>query len=583
MRKTDELYERAANAFSSGDFDGAKKWANECLKVDKKEFRSLNLLGVILSSEGKTEAAANAYKKSLEANPKNPQTLNNIANLLSKTDKQAALAYYAKAAELEPSFSIPRHNMAKIYLSLDGYDEAVSYAASAFELDSTVGAPLITLGTALKKKGDTAAATEAYKIALNYADSRADGYLEIGVMCREEKKYDEAIAYFAEALKARPDYAAAYCNLSTVLIDKGEFQKSKGAILKALELNPNDPITITNFGVVLKNDGDYTAAKEAFIKAIELGGGSEAPKTNLGILLMLEGDYENGLALYDSRPKSTILCDKPIHNGENIDGKTLLVYHEQGFGDTINFARLLKDGKLCGANIIFSPQEPLKSVFEGSDLGLRIMSHTDIETTKPYFDYHLPLMDLLRICGVKKGSIPKNMNFINIDKSKKEMFASKTETKKPKIGIVWRGNREYIGDHRRSIEPSVFASLSTLGGCFVSLQKEYQDGDIEKMSQNFEIFDFSADLNDFSDTAALIDGLDCVISVDTSVAHLAATMEKPTFILLPFSPDWRWGLDGEQSEWYDKAVLIRQKGFDDWESVIERLKNKLEDLLVSLQ
>ena len=120
MRKTDELYERAANAFSSGDFDGAKKWANECLKVDKKEFRSLNLLGVILSSEGKTEAAANAYKKSLEANPKNPQTLNNIANLLSKTDKQAALAYYAKAAELEPSFSIPRHNMAKIYLSLDG-------------------------------------------------------------------------------------------------------------------------------------------------------------------------------------------------------------------------------------------------------------------------------------------------------------------------------------------------------------------------------------------------------------------------------------------------------------------------------
>lgn len=175
------------------------------------------------------------------------------------------------------------------------------------------------------------------------------------------------------------------------------------------------------------------------------------------------------------------------------------------------------------------------------------------------------------------------MNFINIDKSKKEMFASKTETKKPKIGIVWRGNREYIGDHRRSIEPSVFASLSTLGGCFVSLQKEYQDGDIEKMSQNFEIFDFSADLNDFSDTAALIDGLDCVISVDTSVAHLAATMEKPTFILLPFSPDWRWGLDGEQSEWYDKAVLIRQKGFDDWESVIERLKNKLEDLLVSLQ
>lgn len=576
------MYERSANAFSSGDFEGAKKWANECLKVDKKEFRSLNLLGVILSNEGKTEAAANAYKKSLESNPKNPQTLNNIANLLSQTDKQSALLYYAKAAELEPTFQAPKQNMAKIYLALERYDEAISYAAAAFELDSTIGAPLITLGTALKKKGDTAAAVEAYKIATNYRDSAPDGLLEIGVIAKEQKNYDAAIGYFAEALKARPNYAAAYCNLSTVLIDKGEYQKSKGAILKALELNPKDPITLTNYGVVLKNDGDYEGAKEAFAAALAIDETTNGAKTNLGILLMLEGEYEEGLRLYDFRPKSILTCDKPKYSGEALDGKTVLVYHEQGFGDTINFARLLKNEKLKSANIIFAPQEPLKKLFEDSDINAKIMSPSEIESQKPEFDYHAPLMDLLLITGVKKGQIPKNINFIRADENKKSYFASKLKTGKPKIGIAWRGNKEYIGDGRRSVQPILFAPFSTLDCLFVSLQKEYEEGDIQKLSEFIDITDFSNELSDFSDTAALIANLDAVITVDTSVAHLAATMEKPTFIMLPYAPDWRWGLGLDKTDWYDTVTLVRQEGFDDWNSVIESIKLKVRNL-ISLQ
>lgn len=573
MQKTDELYNKAANAFEAGDFEAAKKWANECLKVDKKEFRSLNLLGVILANEGKNEAAANAYQKSLEANPRNPQTINNLANILSKDGElEKAANLYKNAIVMDPSFITARHNLAKTVLKLGRLDEAISEAAKAFEMDSTDGNPLITLGNALRQKKEYEAAEEAYKIALNYPKAQKDALIELGIMKNEQKLFDEALGYFVAVLQGDPNHAGSYCNISSILIDKGELSKAKGAIIKAFELDPNDAVNHINLGVLLKWEARFEEAKEAFMRAIELGDPKNAAKTNLGLLLMLFGDYEKGLELYEYRPKTGLECGVPIYDGEELSGKTLLVYHEQGFGDTINFARLLKHPKLQNANIIFSPQEPLQELFKASTLGMKVMTQDEIVAQNPHFDYHTNLIGLLRTLAIRADAIPQNIDYIKDDVKKVDFFASKLPGGKPKIGIAWRGNKEYTGDTLRSVDAASFATLKNDAYTFVSLQKEFEAADMQLLQNELGLIDMSEHLNDFTDTSALIECLDMVITVDTSVAHLAATKGKPTWILLPSSPDWRWGIEGDTTPWYSSAKLYRKAVGEEWEAVFEQLK-----------
>lgn len=578
MQKTDELYNKAANAFNAGDYEGAKSWANKCLAVDKKEFRSLNLLGVILAMEGKSEAAANAYQKSLEANPRNPQTINNLANLLSKDGElQKAASLYQNAIVLDPGFLTARQNLAKTSLKLGNLDEAISEAAKCFELDSTDGSSLITLGNALRQKKEYEAALEAYTIALGYPKSQKDALIELGLLKSEQKLHDEALGYFVKVLQLDPNHAASYCNVSSILIDKGQISQAKGAIIKAFELDPNDAVNHINLGVLLKWEGKREEAKNAFAKAIELGDPKNAAKTNLGLMLMAEGDYENGFVLYDYRPKTGLICDAPVYGGEELEGKTLLVYHEQGFGDTINFARLLKHKKLSGAKIIFSPQEPLLSLFKASTLGVSVMSQDEITAQNPHFDYHTSLIDLLRTLQIRADAVPQNIDYIVADAKKAEQFASKLDTKKRKIGLVWSGNKQYLGDVLRSIDHKLFGALKNPSVQFVSLQKECEPLELETLKNELDILDFSVELEDFSDTAALISSLDMVISVDTSVAHLAATMGKPTWILLPLAADWRWGTGGETTPWYESVKLLRKGADEEWSDVLAKVANSLND------
>lgn len=580
MQKTDELYNKAVNAFESGDYEAAKSWANKCLAVDKKEFRSLNLLGVILANEGKNEAAANAYQKSLEANPRNPQTINNLANLLSKEGElQKAANLYKNAIVMDPNFLTARQNLAKTSLKLGNLDEAISEAAKCFELDSTDALPLVTLGNALKQKKEFTAAEEAYTIALSYPKSQKEALIELGILKYEQKLLDEALGHFVRVLQLDPNHAGSYCNVSSILIDKGQISQAKGAIIKAFELDQNDAVNHINLGVLLKWEGKYEEAKNSFLRAIELGDPKNAAKTNLGLLLMLFGDYENGLALYEHRPKTDLSCNVPKYKGEELDGKTLLVYHEQGFGDTINFARLLKHEKLIGAKIIFSPQEPLEQLFKASTLGTDVMTQDEIISQNPHFDYHTSLIDLLATLAVNADAIPKNIEYVQDDSAKVDFFNSQLPSGKPRIGIVYKGNKDYTGDALRSVGAANFGLLKNDAYTFVSLQKEFAPEDMELLKKELNLVDMSGSLADFSDTSALIECLDIVITVDTSVAHLAATKGKPTWILLPSCADWRWGIEGENTPWYESAKLFR-KGFgEEWKDVFEKINSELQKKL----
>jgi hypothetical protein len=612
LQKTDELYAKAAAAFDTGDYKAAKKWANECLKVDKKEFRSLNLLGVLLANEGKLEAAANAYQKSLEANPRNPQTLNNLANTYAKnSDVENALKYYKKAIEVDGSFIIARYNMAKALVELKRYEEAADEALKCLEQDAGFLKAYLTVGICLKEQNRFEEAKEAYKRALQDPDSVVDALINLGTLAKDEKNFAESEIYLRKAVEIDPNSAlgfnnlgvtlqaakkygealeaffraiailpseTSFSNLATLLMEIGEYQKAKGAILKALEINPKSVQAYVNYGVLLKWTGEYEESAKAFIHAIELDATNMPAKVNLGILLMLFGDYRQGLALYEAREKPTIICDRPLWNKELLDGKTILIYHEQGFGDTINFARLLTNEAFKGAKIIFSPQDALQSLFKNSTLPCVTMNHNEIETQNPHFDYHTTLISLLQLLDINKDNIPSTVPYIKDDGKKVEYFKDKLPKDKLKIGIVWQGNKQYVGDAKRSVSASSFAIFKDDRISFVSLQKEFEKEDLAQLKESLAILDFSSDIVDFSDTSALIECLDMVITVDTSVAHLAATKNKPTWILLPLSPDWRWGLWGESTPWYGSARLFRQTP-EGWDELFRRVKNELQKIL----
>lgn len=610
MRKTDELYAKAAEHFDARDFEGAKSYAQKCLKIDQKEFRALNLLGVALTEEGKLDAARNAYLKSLEANPKNPQTLNNLGNNYAKTgDAQSAVKYYEKALEVDGLFLTARYNLSKTLAELKRYSEAINEAAKCLEIEPNFLAPYVTIGICLKEQGKFEEAKAAYVKALQDGASVVDALINLGVLAKNEKNFAESEIYLKKAIELAPNNALAYNNLgvmlhaarrysealeaffgsislnpssddtfsnmASLLMDMGEYQKAKGALIKAIELNPKNASAYVNFGVLAKWTHEYEESAKAFIHALELDPTSMAARTNLGILLMLSGDYEQGLALYESREKPNIICDKPLWNGEELSGKTILIYHEQGFGDTVNFARLLMNKAFEDAKVIFSPQDALQRLFKNSSLSCTVMSHDEIEAQKPQFDYHISLVSLLHLLQIRSDAIPQAINYINNDDKKVAEFASKLPQDKLKVGIVWQGNKAYTGDFKRSISAKAFEPLKNDKIAFVSLQKEYESQDLELLKNSIGVFDFGSELNDFADTAALIAALDMVITVDTSVAHLAATMNKPTWILLPSAPDWRWGLEGENTPWYESARLFRKAQDEDWTAVIERVKANL--------
>lgn len=582
MRKIDELYSKAVAAYEKGETESAKSWINKCLKLDQKEFRALNLLGVILANEGKNDAAANAYQRSLEANPRNVQTINNLANIILKSgDAAKAANLYRNAVVLNPNFLAARQNLAKAAIKLENFDEAIEEALKCFELDQSDGEALVTLGSAYKHKKEFKAAKEAFDAALNYQQSKKDALIELGVLTMEQKLYDEAMGYFVQTLQIDPRHAGTYCNIANVMIDKGEHVSAKGALTKALELNPNDATAFVNLGVLLKAEGKYEEAKQAFLRALELGDPKKnAAKVNLALICLAEGDYEQGLALYEYREKTDLICPAPLYRGEELAGKTILVYHEQGFGDTLNFARLLKHPKFDGANIIFSPQEPLQKLFKASSLGVKVMNHEEIIAQNPHFDYHISLVGLLYLLKTRFDDLPKNIPYIAQNAEKTAFFQEKLSSKKPKIGIVWRGNKEHSNDIRRSLKASDMFGLKNDEYEFVSLQKEFDADEMQSLKGEIGLIDTSSLLEDFSDTSALIDALDAVVTVDTSVAHLSGVKNKPTFLILHNVPDWRWGMDGEKSGWYDSVTLVRKSANEEWSDVIARIKERLKEFYI---
>ncbi len=355
-------------------------------------------------------------------------------------------------------------------------------------------------------------------------------------------------------------------------------------IQKALNLDANIGEVYNNIGSVLTKKVLIDEAFTNYYKALELSPNSPDIHFGYSLLLLLTGDFETGWNEYEWRLLTREIgslyqnCPQPFWNGSEIDGKTILLYTEQGLGDVIHFIRYAKLLSQRGAKVIVECQRELASLIKNAD-GVSDVYTGNIRLSK--FDVCCPLLSLPRIFNTTLETIPADIPYIRTDPLKVKEWKKKikrTKSKK-KIGLVWAGEPQNYRDIYRSTTLQTFLPLSKIKNIVLySLQKGKATEEVKNLPEGMKLIDLMDEVKDFSDTAAIIENLDLVISVDTAVAHLAGALGKPVWTLIPYAPDWRWMLNREDSPWYPTMKLFRQPAPGDWKTVIDKVVEELKSM-----
>jgi tetratricopeptide (TPR) repeat protein len=504
-------------------------------------------LGGILIELGRTPEAIEAFQRALIHKPQFPEAQNGLGIALKNANQQAeAIVAFQQALALRPLYADAWFNLGNALQALERWPEAIDAYRKAQEIGAASPDVLNNLGLALWNAREFAAAAAAHEKALALKPDFAEVHNNLGNDFLALGRYDEAAAAFERAATFRPGYREALCNLGNVFVAQNRTDEAIAAYRRAAADTPFP-------------DAEYNEA----------------------LALLLKGDFTQGLPKYESRwaSKSSGLqrrgFTQPRWQGEDIRGRTLLLYSEQGLGDTLQFIRYVPLVARRGAKIVLRVQPPLKTLLASLPNVECVQTSQD---ELPPFDFHCSLLSLPLIFGTEPGTIPATVPYIETQPAKVGAWRERlAASQRPRIGVVCSGNPKHKNDHNRSIPLSAFAPLAALlGGPLHVVQKELKPADLDTIAHRTEFIDLSGQLADFGDTAAVIANLDLIISVDTSVVHLAGALGKPVWTLLPFAPDWRWLLDRADSPWYPTMRLFRQPTPGDWSSVLRRVTSSLQ-------
>ena len=573
---------RAIRAHASGNLEEARYFYKKTLKEDPQNATALGWLGTIEAQHKNYDVAKDLLLKALAQEKNNKNFLLNYANLLfEKRQFWDAVKYYQKAIRQQPNDSFCFANLAACYneqsqplLGLWAADQSIQLKPDYAEAWSNRGNALHDL-----KRYEEALAS--FERALELKPDYAEAWSNKGSTLHELKRFDGAIAHYDKALSLKPDYAEGWSNKGVTLNELKRHDEAIAHYDKALSLKPDYAEGWTNKGIVLYELKRFDEAIAHYDKALSLKPDYHDASWNKSLSLLLQGDFENGLPLYESRWDSGKVSeligkrffDKPTWLGkEPLQSKAILLYGEQGLGDFIQFCRYVKLVSDLGAKVILETPQSLASLMRS----LEGVSELVIKGEElPFFDYQCPILSLPLAFKTKLDTIPNSSRYINLDNHLNKVIEWKARLGSkfnPRVGLVWSGSPHHKNDHNRSLLLADILPFLPSQLEYISLQKEVREVDKLTLDSNPHILSFTGYLNDFVDTAALIDNLDLVISVDTSVAHLSGALGKKTLVLLPNMPDWRWLLDVEDSPWYPSMKLFRQPAAGDWSSVLDKVK-----------
>lgn len=440
------------------------------------------------------------------------------------------------------------------------------------------------LGMACHDQSRFDEAVEAYRKALDLQPNFPIVFSNLGNTLKQQGKLEEAEASCREALRLKPDYSTAFNNLGVALVAQGRLVEASESFERALALMPNDAVTHSNLSAALVRQGKYAEAEANSKQALSLNPNYAEAHKNQGIVWLLLGDFERGWPEYEWRwhcPGVKMPAySAPLWQGEPLDGRTILLHHEQGLGDTLQFVRYAAVLKQQGAGrVVVKTQKPLMKLLASGE-GIDELVCDD--ASLPRFDTHVPMLSVPGILKTTFDTIPGQVPYIHPDPELAAKWKQRlAEYDGFKIGISWQGSPDFHADAQRSIPLRHFAKLAAVPGIrLFNFQKGFGTEQLDALNGEFEVVRFGDELDGnagpFMDTAAIMRNLDLVIAPDTSIIHLAGALGVPAWIALSISPDWRWFLDREDSPWYPTVRLFRQQTLGDWDDVFTRMAEALQ-------
>ncbi len=569
---------------------GQLEKAEECyhracvLKQDDPKIHSN--LGDIYREQGNFDKAVISYKNAMRHNPDSAESHCNLGALFQEMGRvDDAVGCYHRALELKPAYALAHSNLGMALQELGELNEAVECCLKASQLAPDSEVLQNNLGTALKGLRQFNDAAECYRNAIALKPDYAEAHNNLGTISLEQKEFHKAVDCYKRAIELKPDYAMAYSNLGMVWRELGKLDASIESCSRAIKVDPNCAEAHNNIGTSLQERGQLDEAIISYKRAISLKPDYALAHMNNAIALLLAGNFKDGWQEYEwrlhIRRHISETPEKTLWDGLCLSGKSILVYVEQGFGDTIQFARYLPMVRARGGRVVLECQKELIRLLRGFSGIDELIEYTPVRKSVAPFDVHVPLLSLPGIFGTTLETVPADIPYIKVDSTlSMEWYKKFNKNKDLKVGIVWSGNPENANDRNRSCSLTDFAVLGDIPGTtFYTLQKGAAAVEASHPPEGMVIVNLEKDLRDFVDTAAVIANLDLVISIDTAVVHLAGAMGKRVWNLLPFTPAWRWLQYRDVSPWYPTMRLFRQSHPNDWLGLFQLVKRELSEFL----
>jgi len=506
----------AQHKFIAGQLTEAADLLHSILALDPEHGEALEGLGYIAAKQGEHQRAADYVTRALQSMAASPEQIYLAAHVCQLAERHAdALALFERCLTHTPDHVPSLHGSALSLVQLGEHERAL----------------------------------QRFERLTSRHPQLAEAHYNKGSLLGVMGRYDDEMAAYRRAIALKPDFVRAYVNLGVALRDLHRFDEALQQFKKALALDPNDAGARTN-----------------------------RAQTNL-----LLGEFEHGWREYEWRWR-----DGTVSHGfdaatlwtgaQAVAGKTVFVHHEQGFGDTLQFLRFAARLGAAGARVVVRVQDALLPLLQGYAGVAEVIGES---APVPPFDFHCPTMSLAFALKIRAADLATPGPYLHAEPARVAQWGGlfAAAPRRPRVGIVWSGNRGHLNDRNRSMRLEQLAGLFDANAQFVSLQKDVRDDDracLARLVQRGPLRDVSERLASFADTAALIAQLDLVIAVDTAVAHLAGALGKAVWIALPFTPDWRWQLKRSDSPWYPGVRLFRQTLRGDWSNVVTEMGEALD-------
>jgi tetratricopeptide (TPR) repeat protein len=543
-------------------------------------------LGIALHQQGKLADAERIYRDILRQTPDDFDALHLSGLIALQTGRtKPCVELIGRAIGVDANVAAAHNNLGYALLILNRHAEAVASFDRAIALQPGFPEAYNNRGIGLSALKRYAEAVASYDKAITLKPDYAEAYSNRGIGLLAIERHAEAVESSDMAVALRPDSAEAHFNRGNGLRELGRFEEAVESFDRAIALKPGHAEAYNNRGNGLVGLNRHAEALASYEKAIALNPDLEGARSNQSVCHLAMGDYERAWVMYEWRWKAGLALPRPGLPGRPwlgdvpIDGKTILVVAEQGFGDSLQFCRYVPM-LAARATVVLVVPRPLRRLLSGLEGVARTVVSDD---PLPAADAWIPMMSLPLAFRTTLASIPVSIPYLHADPGRSSAWRQRLAAFSGlKVGLVWAGSpkddnpKSRPMDRRRSITLQHYAPLAAIPGlCLISLQKGAAAAQTRTPPEGMVVHDWTAELDDFADTAALVEALDLVISVDTAVVHLAGGLGKPVWVLNRYDQCWRWLLNRTDSPWYPSARLFQQQSPGDWPRVIDAVAEAL--------